>query len=178
MSASRPPSPTLALLLVGAVAIGCASEGDHAEELELLRAELSDAEAAEAERDERIDDLEATIGRLEGSVTRLRTLERAVADLEETSERLTARDPMERLDETDAELERLTERLASLDETLEAAVTDGEAVDRRLTSTAEELRGSITSLRSDLDELGGEVNDLGILNDTLRDRLDRLQRGD
>ncbi len=153
------------------------------------------------------DPTEAAASSDDAPVTRdeLAALERRVLVLEDRDERrgeefATLRDDVEAATATLAELDAddlpgaiaaIDDQLAELVDTLtvldeELAVVAGDVAGQRaeLDATAGELRGAIdevrggiTTLRGDLDRTGGNVEVLRGEVATLRDRLDRLQRG-
>jgi chromosome segregation ATPase len=143
----------VALLAVGASA--CAAEDDdQAAELAAVRAELTDRAEREQALADRLDELEEELAALGADVT--------------TSTRL---------DELEDRLGQVDGEVAVLADGLEEERDAREAAAQQADDAASDLRASLASLQGAVDELRGEVDELRVLYETLRDRLDRQQRG-
>jgi predicted RNase H-like nuclease (RuvC/YqgF family) len=143
------------LLLAAVVAVGlsaCAQQDD--EQVEELRAELVARTEAESALTERLDALEEELAALGADVS-----------------------TVTRLDELEDHLTRVESSLTVLDD----QVADEAAARRSATEDAEaaasDLRSTLASLQEAVDALRGETDELRVLYETLRDRLDRQQRG-
>jgi chromosome segregation ATPase len=143
------------LLLAAVVAVGlsaCAQQDD--EQVEELRAQLVARTEAESALAERLDALEEELAALGADVT-----------------------TVTRLDDLEDHLARVESSLTVLDD----QVADEAAARRSATEDAEaaasDLRSSLASLQEAVDALRGETDELRVLYETLRDRLDRQQRG-
>jgi chromosome segregation ATPase len=146
------------LLLTAAVAVGlsgCAS--DEGDEVEELRAELISRSEAEEQLATRLDRLEEE----------LEALGAATAD-----------DPTAtRLDSLEDHLDRLDATLGVLDDRVEDEGAARRASAEEAEAAAAELRSTLVDIQGTLDELRAETDELRTLYETLRDRLDRQQRG-
>jgi chromosome segregation ATPase len=147
------PRPLLVLVAVASVGLsGCASqEGDEVEE---LRAELVARSEAEEELVTRIEALEEEVAAFGNDVTVVTRLDGVEDGLGRVQDTLTVLD--DRLSDESAARQTATEEA-------EAAATD--------------LRSTLAELQRAIDELRGETDELRTLYETLRDRLDRQQRG-
>jgi chromosome segregation ATPase len=148
-------------LLVPTVALavglsGCAS--DDGDEVEELRAELIARSEAEEELATRLEQLEE---RLE------QELDALGADVSTDT----------RLDGLEDHLDRLEATLGVLDDRLEDEGAARRAAAEEAETATAELRSTLVGIQGTLDELRTETDELRTLYETLRDRLDRQQRG-
>jgi chromosome segregation ATPase len=147
------------LVLTVAVAVGlsgCAS--DDGDEVEELRAELIARSEAEEELATRLEQLEE---RLE------KELDALGADVSTDT----------RLDSLEDHLDRLEATLSVLDDRLEDEGAARRAAAEEAETATAELRSTLVGVQGTLDELRTETDELRTLYETLRDRLDRQQRG-
>jgi len=146
-------SSVVALALVaGAAACSNAPDGDDPVLAE-LRTELAARSQAESALADRVEELESRLDRL-------------------TSDRSTA----ERLGGLDEQLATLADAVTDLDERLRTEAQTREAQAEEAAEAAGDLRRSLTDVRGGIDQLQGEADELRTLYETLRDRVDRLQR--
>lgn len=148
-------SVVVAALAAAAVACGDASARDA--EVDALAAQLADQDQAQTQLEERLDALEGTIGRL-GTDRTAENTARHVASLDE-------------------DVSRIVDAVTVLEATIDAEAGDRRGLSDDLEAAAADLRRSVAALQGSVDEVQGEVEELRTLYTTLRDRLDRLQRG-
>jgi chromosome segregation ATPase len=135
---------------------GCAS--DNGDEVEELRAELIARSEAE-------DQLATRIERLEQELRE--ELEALGADVSTAT----------RLDGLEDHLDRLDATLTVVDDRLEDEGAARRAAAEEAEAATAELRSTLVGIQGTLDELRAETDELRTLYETLRDRLDRQQRG-
>jgi chromosome segregation ATPase len=108
-------------------------------------------------------------------------LEDRIAELEARLDQGPGRDELARIDD------RLTELTTAIDEVADATVVLDAALEAERAATqtrledaeaaGSDLRSGLATVRDTTDALEGELEELTTLYATLRDRLDRLQRG-
>jgi len=148
------------VVVAAAVAAGAAACGDvDAREAEIadLRAQLAQHVGAQAALEDRFDELD-------GAIERLASDRRA----DQTAVHVAT---------MDEDLSRVIDALTVIEATLDAEVDDRDAFEEEASTAAADLRRSVTTLQGSVDEVKGELEELQTLYATLRDRLDRLQRG-
>lgn len=144
-----------AALAAGALACGDTSARDA--EVDALAAQLADQGQSQAQLAARLDDFEGAIARL---------------DADRTGE-----DTASHVASLDEDVSRVIDALTVLEATIDAEAGDRRALSDDLEAAAADLRRSVAALQGSVDEVQGEVEELRTLYTTLRDRLDRLQRG-
>lgn len=149
MSRSR----TLLLAALAVVPFACSGDETQEDPAAQVRAELSAAVAANGELSERLDDLESQL-----------------EDLAETPDDGA-------LEDVTASLGGLTDRLDAIDRQLADEASAREEMGSAADEAASDLRRTLDAVRGAVDDLQGEVDELRTLYETLRDRLDRQQRG-
>jgi chromosome segregation ATPase len=146
------------LALTSPLVTACSGDpGVSPEELAAVQRDLDAQQATQRELDDRLAELEARI------------------------EQGAGRDELARIDD------RLEELAAAVDEVADATVVldAGLEAERAATQTrledaeaaSSDLRSGLAAVRDAADALEGELEELTTLYATLRDRLDRLQRG-
>ncbi len=148
------------------VLAGCGADDTDVADLE---AEVEQLRADRSTTLERFDELEADLDRMDELSADIRRLERELSGQDDVEQRL---------ETADEQLEGLTERLGEIDDELESGDADLTAVREELAGATEQLQGEVASTQSSVEDVRGEVEELRTLYTTLRDRLDRLQRGD
>jgi archaellum component FlaC len=133
--------------------MSCAAAED-ADTVQELRAELASRSEDQQELIDRVEQLEAELARLTDDTTTTARID----DLDDVMARLSA------------STERRQDELEAEADTRQLAIEDGEVATAALRDGLQELRGQV-------DELRGEIDELRVLYETLRDRLDRQQRG-
>jgi chromosome segregation ATPase len=147
------------LASVAALLLGCG--GPTTEQVRTLEERVEQLERA-APTTEAAEELEA----------RLTALENGLAQLTSTLEPAAL---IERADATDAELARLVDALAVLEEELAILGEELARVEAELSNATSDLRAVVDGVRSGLDEVRADNDELRALIVTVRDRLDRCQ---
>lgn len=152
-----PRSPALAVAALLALGVSCAGgEDDLQGELDALEASVEARAEEEAALVERIESLEAELAEL-------------TAPPEDDAE-----DPLVTLQ---GRLDDLEDQLTALEGSAATTAEATAAADAAAEAAATDLRATLDGVRTATDELRGEVEELRTLYGSLRDRLDRHDRG-